>query len=133
NGLSSTNERSREAERLIEWGFREFGAYDLFAAGETVDTAEVWLGEAATVPLVLEEDLAVTLDRQARRDMKVSVQYEGPVAAPIRKGQRIATLVVTAPDSEPVERPLLAGADVERRGLFGRIGAAIGYFLWGAG
>src|SRR3546814_18080895 len=46
NGLRNVNERSREAERLLEWGFREFGAYRLFAAGETVDAAPAWLGAA---------------------------------------------------------------------------------------
>src|SRR3546814_950951 len=66
NGLKNVNERSREAERLLEWGFREFGAYRLFAAGETVDAAPAWLGAAPTVPLVLEEDLAVS-DRKSTR------------------------------------------------------------------
>lgn len=133
NGLSGPNERSREAERLIEWGYREFGAYDLAKAGAPVEEAPVWLGEAKTVPLVLEKDLAVTLDRQARREMKVTISYDGPVPAPIRKGDRIGTIIVSAPGAKTVERPLVAGADVEPLGLFGKLGAAIGYFIWGAG
>ena len=132
NGLSGPNERSREAERLIEWGFREFENYSLAKAGEPIEEAPVWLGASYTVPLVVERDLVVTLDRQARRDMKVTVAYDGPVAAPIRQGDRVGTISVSAPDMKTVERPLVAGTDVEPLGLFGKLGAAVGYFIRGA-
>lgn len=132
NGLSSVRQRSREAERLMEWGFREFDNYPLFTAGETVTDGEVWLGDADTVPLVIEKDLVVTLPRKSRRDMKVRVVYGGPLPTPIEKGDELAKLVVTAPDTEPQEFPLVAGASVEQRGPLGRLSSLLGYLLWGA-
>ncbi len=132
NGLESEGARSREAERLIEYGFREFSNYALFDAGETVGAADVWLGDAATVPLVIADPLVTTLTRKARRKMEVKLVYDGPIPAPIEKGARIATLTVTTPDAEPLEIPLVAGADVAKLGPLRRIGAAIGYLVWGA-
>ncbi|MFP6732182.1 MAG: D-alanyl-D-alanine carboxypeptidase family protein, partial [Alphaproteobacteria bacterium] len=132
NGLGSASGRSREAERLIEFGFREFSNYALFEAGEAIGEADVWLGDAATVPLVIEEALVTTLTRKARRKMKVKLVYDGPIAAPIEKGARIATLTITTPDAEPFEVPLVAGAEVGKLGPLSRIGAAIGYMVWGA-
>ena len=132
NGLGSASGRSREAERLIEYGFREFSNYALFEAGEAIGEADVWLGDAATVPLVIEAPLVITLTRKARRKMRVKLVYDGPIPAPVFKGARIATLSVTAPDVEPVEVPLVAGADVGKLGPLSRIGAAIGYMVWGA-
>ena len=132
NGLGSSGARSREAERLIEYGFREYANYALFDAGETVGAADVWLGDAATVPLVIEQPLVATLTRKARRKMQVKLVYDGPIAAPIEKGAQIATLTVTAPDVETLEVPLVAGADVGKLGPLRRIGAAIGYMVWGA-
>src|SRR5690606_40663179 len=102
NGLKNVNERSRETERLLEWGFREFGAFDLFRAGETVEAAPAWLGAQETVPLVLEEDLSVSLRRHVRPDMKVSVSYNGPIATPVAKGTPVGTLRVTAPGLTPI-------------------------------
>lgn len=131
NGLKSVNERSRETERLLEWGFREFGSYELFKAGETVEDAPAWLGEAPTVPLVLENDLAVAVRRHLRDEMKVSVSYSGPISTPIQQGTRVGTLRVTAPGMDPVERPLVAGADVDRLGMFGRLFAAVRYLVVG--
>ena len=132
NGLGSAGVRSREAERLIEYGFREFANYALFEAGETVGAADVWLGDAATVPLVIEQPLVTTLTRKARRRMLVKLVYDGPIAAPIEKGARIATLTVSTPDAETLEVPLVAGADVGKLGPLSRIGAAISYMVWGA-
>ncbi len=131
NGFSSARERAIEAERLIEWGFREFDNYRLFKAGDAVIEAPVWLGRQARVPLVIAQDLTVTVQRTARRDMNVVVAYEEPLPAPIAKGTRVATLRVTAPDSDVHEVPLVAGADVELLGMFGRLGAAVNYLLWG--
>ena len=132
NGFESVNQRAREAERLLDWGFREFKTYEMFRAGETVVEADTWLGDSATVPLVLEQDFALTLARKARRAMKATVVYDGPIAAPIVKGAEVAKLVVTAPETETVEVPLVAGADVGRLGTFKRLGAALSYLVWGA-
>ena len=131
NGLPSARDRAIDAQRLIEWGFREFNNFALFRAGETVEKADVWLGTEPAVALVIEKDLVVTLPRTARRKAKITVLYTGPIAAPVKMGTEIAKLVITAPGIKTVEVPLLAGADVEQLGLFGRISAAIGYLLWG--
>ena len=131
NGIESVNKRARESERLLQWGFREFDAYQLFRAGDMVAEAQVWLGESATVPLVIERDFTVTLARAARRAMKARVVYDGPVAAPIANGAEIAKLIITAPKTETLEVPLVAGADVNRLGVFARLGAALGHLVWG--
>ncbi len=132
NGLPSVKDRSRESERLIEWGFREFDNYKLFSANDAVVDADVWLGEEQLVPLVIDKDLVITMPRKARRDMKVAVTYEGPLPAPIAKGDVLAKLVVSAPDMNNIEVPLVAGRDVGQLGLIGRLGAALKYLLWGS-
>jgi D-alanyl-D-alanine carboxypeptidase (penicillin-binding protein 5/6) len=132
NGLPTARARSTQAQRLIEWGFREFDNYPLFTAGEVVEDAEVWLGEAAAVPLVIESDLVVTVPRKSRREMRVAATYQGPIAAPIEKGAEIATLVVSAPEIAPVEIPLVAGEAVERLGPAGRLVAVVKHLLWGS-
>ncbi|WP_044829106.1 D-alanyl-D-alanine carboxypeptidase family protein [Thalassospira sp. HJ] len=132
NGLDSVRERRTESQKLLDWGFREFDNYDLFGEGETVSSANVWLGSETKVDLVADKDILLTLPRSASRDMKVSVVYDGPVPAPITQGDQIATLKVEVPDQDTIEFPLYAAHDVGRLGFVGRIGAAIKYLLWGA-
>jgi len=133
NGMASVNERSRESERLLDWGYREWSNYMLLKAGQQIADAEVWLGVQPTVPLVAGEDVVVTLPTAERDAMKVTVSYDGPIPAPIAKGTAIAQLSVEAPDVPTLAAPLMAGDAVERLGFFGRIGAALHYLLRGQG
>ncbi len=132
NGLQSKKERAREPERLLEWGFREFGNYPLLSAGEIIKEASVWLGTEPMVSLIIENDLNLTLHKKARREMKVVVSYRSPIPAPVKKGDRVATLTISAPGEKTVKVPLLAAADVERLGLVGRVISAFKHILWGS-
>lgn len=132
NGLNSAAERSSEAERILNWGFSAFGAYRLIRAGETVETAEIWLGEKDAAALVLEKDLTVTLPRASRENLKVVVRYDGPVSAPVYKGERLGSIIVTAPNIDPIERPLQLAETVERVGPVGRVLETVNAMIGGA-
>jgi D-alanyl-D-alanine carboxypeptidase (penicillin-binding protein 5/6) len=132
NGLDSVRARSAESERLVNWGFRTFDNYPLFAAGETVEDAKVWLGDAATVPLVIDEALTVTIPKSARRGMQVKVIYESPIPAPIAAGVRVGRLEVTGTDIEPISLPLRTARDVGQLDFFGRITSALNFIIFGS-
>lgn len=133
HGLGGMQERADESARLIEWAFREFANYEFVKAGETIGTAPVWLGESETVPLVVEEDLTVTLPRGDRDKVRVVARFDGPVPAPIEAGQVIGELEISAPGIEPRVVPLLAGAPVERLGPGGRIIASFRHLIFSGG
>lgn len=120
-GLPSANARIGESVRFMDWGFRAWKAQPLFKKGQTVETAEVQLGSATTVPLVAPQDMAVTLPRAASTNITVKVAYTGPIKAPIAKGQKIAQLIISTPDTPPQILPLVAGEEVSEAGIFGRL------------
>jgi D-alanyl-D-alanine carboxypeptidase (penicillin-binding protein 5/6) len=132
SGLPSMKDRASESERLVEWAFREFNDYKLFSAGDKVDDAEVWLGTEPKVGLIVAKDLTITLPRRSRHDMKVTIAYNGPVPAPVKKGDQIGKLIVSAPDIQPIERPLFAAASVPPIGTFGRMATLAAYLIWGS-
>ncbi|WP_439548337.1 D-alanyl-D-alanine carboxypeptidase family protein [Falsiroseomonas sp.] len=126
NGLGSMRQRAEESERLFEWAFREFENVVVFRAADTVEEVPVYLGERPTVPLVAGRDLVLTLPRQWRRNLQVRVRFDAPVPAPVTKGQGIGTLLISGQGVPEMSVPLIAGADVDRLGLFPRIPAVIG-------
>ena len=130
-GLPTMKARAQESDRLIEWAFREYNDYRLFSSGDTVDQAPVWLGADARVPLTVAKDLVVTLPRRARTGMKVTVEYDSPLPAPITKGETVGKIVITAPGTAPIEAPLTAAAEVPRMNAVGRIATLAGYLVWG--
>jgi len=131
-GSTSERERSSEAQRLIEYAFRNFRTYTLFKAGQVIETAPVWLGEEGAVPMVPEKDVAMTLSRIERNRLVAKVVYESPVPAPIEAGQAIGHIVVAIPEHEDRVIPLIAASAVEKVGPFGRLGALLSYLIFGS-
>ncbi|HJU76812.1 MAG TPA: D-alanyl-D-alanine carboxypeptidase family protein [Sphingomicrobium sp.] len=121
-GLESWNSRVQEATRLMEWGFNAWQAKPLFKSGQLVGKAAVQLGSSSEVPLVAPRDLAVTIPAGlATGATKLKIRYQGPIAAPIAKGQHVADLVILTGDTSPQVVPLVAGEAVGEAGFFGRI------------
>ena len=132
NGMKSKKERSSESRRLMDFIFREYRNYNFFTAGEVIDQAEVWLGEARHVSLVLENSYAKVLSRSERAKTEISVNWSGPVPAPISKGQKIGELVVKTDGKVTDTLPLLAAENIRQLGMLDRIGEALKYLIFGA-
>src|SRR3954469_17929558 len=120
-GLDSFNQRIEESVKFMNWGFLSWKSQPLFAQGQKVADARVQLGGDDKVGLVAPRSLAVTLPAGAAANIRVKVVYQGPVKAPIAKGQHIADLVVETPDTPPQTMPLVAAEAVGKAGFFGRI------------
>jgi D-alanyl-D-alanine carboxypeptidase (penicillin-binding protein 5/6) len=131
SGLPSMRVRAEEAERLLEWGFREFENVVLFRAADTVEQIPVYLGERRMVPLVGGRDVVATLPRGWRESLQARLRYEAPVPAPIAKGQELGRIEVSGRGVPAMTLPLYAGADVERLGVVSRIPAVVGRLVGG--
>ena len=131
NGMQSMKQRSSESRRLMDLMFREFKLYKLFDQGATVDRANVWLGKQAKLDLVLDEPLHLVLARSDRRKMKVILNWNDPVPAPIKAGQVVGSLVLELPTGKTTY-DLKARDDVAVLGVFDRVGEALKYLIFGA-
>jgi D-alanyl-D-alanine carboxypeptidase (penicillin-binding protein 5/6) len=128
-GMKSMQERSDEAAKVLDWAYREFDNYTVAKAGAVMADAPVWLGREETVPFAVGDDLLVTLPRAARDKLSAKAVFDGPIPAPIAKGQALGKLVISAPDMSDMEVPLIAANDVPKLGFFGRVVAALKHFI----
>ena len=76
NGLKSARKRTIESQRVIEWGFREYENHKIYDANDSVTNIDVWLGEAKTIPALIETELLLTIKRSDKQKMKMIVNYE---------------------------------------------------------
>jgi serine-type D-Ala-D-Ala carboxypeptidase (penicillin-binding protein 5/6) len=121
SGMTSMAERREESVKLMEWGFRTFQSYKLFAAGQKVEDVPVWMGETRSVTAVPSTDVAASLTRFARADMKVTLRYNTPLQAPVKQGQKVGDLVVSAPGMPTQSVPLVAAKSVSRVSGFSKV------------
>lgn len=129
NGLNSEKERADEAERLLLYAYRSFENKTIWEADAEVAQAEVWFGASPTVPLVTAEPVRLTLPKAKKADIRMTVKYQGPIPAPVTKGQEIGTAVIEVAGREPQVVKLLAGQDVAPLTGFNRVAPAIRHYL----
>ncbi len=128
-GLDSFNQRIEESVKLMQWGFNAWQSKPLFKAGTTVGNAKIQLGSDDEVALVAPRDLAVTIPAGILSKVSgMKIRYQGPIKAPIAKGQHVADLVVTTTEGEQVT-PLVAGEAVEEAGFLTRAWIALKQLL----
>jgi serine-type D-Ala-D-Ala carboxypeptidase (penicillin-binding protein 5/6) len=131
NGMASIKARDEETSKLMDWAFREFTNRNLFAAGDKVTDAEIWLGDKVSIPLMTKQELVVTLPRAQAQSISVKAVYDGPLPAPISQGAEVGKLVIEAKGMAPIQVPLVAGEGVGRLGFVGRLQAAARYIFLG--
>jgi D-alanyl-D-alanine carboxypeptidase (penicillin-binding protein 5/6) len=120
-GLDSFNQRIEESVRLMQWGFNAWQAKPLFKKDTVIGKAEVQMGGSSEVNLIAPRDLAITIPAGVLSKVGgMKIRYQGPVKAPIAKGQHIADLVVTTSDSGEQVMPLVAAEAVGEAGFFAR-------------
>jgi D-alanyl-D-alanine carboxypeptidase (penicillin-binding protein 5/6) len=124
NGLDSAQQRSQEAERLLNWAFRAFDTRRLYKAGEPVVEAEVWIGEAGRVALAPARDVIVTVPYGMLDQAEISARFATPVAAPVAAGAELGRIEIAMPGIAPVSVPLVAAESVARGGILSRFEAA---------
>ena len=129
NGMPTNAARAREAQRLLTAAFRDFRVHDVFAAGDTVADAPVFMGEAARVPLIVQEPVTVAYHRRAAGDVSARIDLDAGLKAPITAGDPVGVLTVEVPGAEPITRTVTAGADVARLGMRGRAVAALVHLI----
>lgn len=132
SGLSSNKERSEEAEKIMNWGFREFDNYKVLKQGQKVAEVPVWFGEEQSVDLLVNQDVLKTIKKSKASKVKMTAVYDKPVRAPIVQGDKLGYVRVEVPGQNPVEVPLIAGNNVKKLGWFGKIMENIKYLLFGA-
>ena len=123
-GMDSWNQRVQESTKLIQWGFNAWEDKALFKAGAKVGSAQVQLGSSNEVALVAPRDLSVSVPAAlsiTNKPISMKIRYQGPLKAPIAKGQEVAQLVITTGDTPPQVVPLVAAEDVGSAGFFGRM------------
>lgn len=131
-GMNSNKERSEEAERLMEWGFREFNNYNLLNKGQTIAEIPVVFGSEKQVRLVVPETVKRTLKKSQVPKIKMTAVYDKPVKAPVAAGDKLGEVRIELDGQEMENLPLVADRNVEKLGFFGRIGQNLKYLLFGA-
>ena len=131
SGFNSKNSRSRESTKLLTFGLTNYDLVNISKAKEPFDKVEVWLGKQDNVDVYTNQDIYKTIKKAKKKLLKVSVKYEGPIEAPIKKDEKIAILKVVYDDELVGEYDLLASKEVKKVNFVSRLLKSLNYLIWG--
>ncbi|MCK8462817.1 D-alanyl-D-alanine carboxypeptidase [Aliiroseovarius sp. S1339] len=124
SGMTSEKERAEEAEAIVNWAFRQFTMKTTVKAGERVAVADVWLGAADTVGLVPAQNVDLLIPAAQREGISATINWDGPIAAPIAQGQELAQMVISRDGLNDTVVPLFAEEGVGNAGFRKRLTVA---------
>ncbi len=131
SGFPTKNLRSSESLKLLNWGFRNTNTFEISKKDTSLFELETWLGRKDKIKAVAKEDYYITINKKDIRNLSVSLNYEGPIVAPVQKGEKIAEIVVMNKDEKIKILPLYAFEDLKKVNFFKSLITSINYLIWG--
>ena len=131
SGFESRNERSRQSSKLLTYGLTNFDTIEIFNQNNSFQELEVWLGKKDTVKTHLKNSVYKTIQKARLRNLKVILDYEGPIKAPITKDQKVGEVKIYYNDEMIDKLDLLASENIDEVNKFTKLIKSINFLIWG--
>jgi len=131
SGFNTKNSRSRESAKLLNWGLRKFDTIKVAKKNEILSNLDVWLGKKNKVEVVTSEDIFLTVPKRKKNSVKAVIEYNGPIKAPIKKGDKLGLLSVYISGELVKKVDLISNEKIKRANIFSRLFKSLNYLVWG--
>ena len=131
SGFPTKKARSLDTIKLISWALRNTTTYEIAEKNIPNFKFKTWLGKKDFVNGTVKEDVYVTISKKEIKNLKVTINYNGPIKAPIEKDQEIATLIVKIDDEEIRSLPIYSNEKIKKVNVFKSLFLSLNYMIWG--
>jgi len=131
SGFDTKKLRSSQSLKLLNWGFRNTNTFEISKKEFTTFELETWLGKKEKVKAISKEDFHTTINKKDIRHLTVTLEYDGPLKAPIGKGDKVAKIIISKKDEIIKELPLYAAEDLKKVNFFKSLLTSLNYLIWG--
>ena len=135
SGFKTKGSRSYESNKLLNYGLSQFATIEIAKQNQIFTNLDVWLGKKKTIGAYINQDIYKTFLKSEslnkKKYLKVTVNYTGPIKAPIKKDTIIGKLKVAYKNELIEEYDLFAFEDVKKLNVFARLMKSINFLIWG--
>ena len=131
SGFDTKNLRSSESLKLLNWGFRNTNTFEISKKNETLFELDTWLGTNDKIKATTKEDYYITINKKDIRHLTVTLEYDGPIQAPIIEGEQIANIIVSKKNEIIKKLPLYAAENLKKVNFFKSLLTSLNYLIWG--
>ena len=131
SGFKSKNSRSKQSAKLLNYGVTNFDTIKIVQDDKSIGEVDVWLGKKNNVKVYLKKSIYKTIPKARKKHLKVTINYTGPIEAPIIKDQKVGKLKIFFKNELIEEHDLLSFENVKKLNILSRIIKSINYLIWG--
>ena len=131
SGFNTKNLRSSESLKLLNWGFRNTNTFEISKKDETIFELDTWLGTTNKIKASTKENYYLTVNKKDISHLTVSLEYDGPIQAPVTKGTQVANIIVSNKNEKVKTLPLYATEDLRKVNFFKSLLTSLNYLIWG--
>ena len=131
SGFDTKNLRSSESLKLLNWGFRNTNTFEISKKDTPMFELDTWLGEKNKIKVTSKEDYYVTINKKDISHLRITLEYDGPIMAPVKKGKQIANIIVSKKDEIIKSVPLYAFDDLKKVNFLKSLLTSLNYLIWG--
>tara|TARA_B110000014_G_scaffold234623_1_gene198621 strand:- start:182 stop:1297 length:1116 start_codon:yes stop_codon:yes gene_type:complete len=131
SGFKTKNSRSRESAKILNWGIKKFDTIQIIKKGEIYDNLDVWLGKKNKIEVTADESYYLTVPKRKKKLIKAVLEYDGPLKAPISKGDKVGSLNVYLSGELENQIDIFAAEEVKKSNIFSRVFNSLNYLVWG--
>ena len=131
SGFDTKNLRSSESLKLLNWGFRNTNTFEISKKNETMFELDAWLGIKNKIKATSKDDYYITINKKDISHLTISLEYSGPISAPIKEGTQLANIIVSKKNEIIKSVPLYAAEDLQKINFFKSLLTSLNYLIWG--
>jgi len=131
SGFNTKNDRSKQSLKLLTWGLTKFETIKIAEKNKTFTSIDVWQGIKRKINVHIDTDIYKTIPKAKKKYLKVKIEYEGPIAAPINKNEIIGKLIIFFKDENIGSYDLLASENVKKENIISRLISSVNFLIWG--
>ena len=130
SGFKTKKARSNDSLKIISWALRNTNTYLVTKKDEPTFSFDVWLGNKNKVQGFAKRDIFLTIKKNELKNLKVYLSYDGPIKAPIKKGDKIGSLsIMTNEKNENV--PIYSSENIKKVNFIKSLFLSFNYMIWG--
>ena len=131
SGFPTKNLRSRESAKMLNWAIRTFDTIQVALTDTPIDQLEVWMGKKNKVNVSISEDIYLTVPKRKKNTIKAVIEYNGPVLAPITKGDKLGILNVYVNGELKKTADIFSNENIKKANIFSRLLRSFNFLVWG--
>jgi D-alanyl-D-alanine carboxypeptidase (penicillin-binding protein 5/6) len=131
SGFKTKSERTRGSTRLLTWALRRFDTVKVAGKNEIIAKLNVWHGKKNKIETHVNEDVYITVPKRKKKTIKAVVEYNSPVRAPIKKGEKLAVLNIYVSGQLKKKIDIFSSVEIKRTNIFSRLFKSLNFLVWG--